>query len=123
MGLPALENIDGSSNLELMAGKAHEASEFLKALAHEARLMILCILCRGEKTVGDLELILAQRQSTVSQQLARLRLDGLVTTRRDGKNVYYRLANDDIRVVLGALYSVFCDSPDFPGNESAESAE
>ncbi|WP_298428580.1 metalloregulator ArsR/SmtB family transcription factor [Rhodoblastus sp.] len=102
-----------------MAARALEASEFLKALAHEARLLILCILSQGEKSVGDLEMMLAQRQSTVSQQLARLRLDGLVTTRRDGKNIYYRLANEDIRVILGALYVVFCDDPDYPDGERA----
>jgi ArsR family transcriptional regulator len=68
-----------------MAPRAREASEFLKALAHESRLMILCDLLHGEKSVGELEALLARRQSTVSQQLARLRLEGLVSARRDGK--------------------------------------
>jgi ArsR family transcriptional regulator, virulence genes transcriptional regulator len=111
MVLHALKDRDISEDLETMAQKAQEASEFLKALAHEARLVILCTLAEGEKTVGDLEAILAQRQSTVSQQLARLRLDGLVTTRRDGKNVYYRLANADIHVILDAIHDVFCNRP------------
>lgn len=109
MVLHAVKEIEISDELETMAHKAREASEFLKALAHEARLVILCILSEGEKTVGELESLLDQRQSTVSQQLARLRLDGLVTTRRDGKNVYYRLANGDTRTVLDAIHSVFCD--------------
>lgn len=111
MALPKLKQIDASDDLERMARNAQGASEFLKALAHESRLLILCILSEGEMSVGDLEMLLSQRQSTVSQQLARLRLDGLVTTRREGKNVYYRLANEDVRTILGALYSVFCQKP------------
>ena len=64
--------------VDQMADNAREASEFLKALAHESRLMILCNLLDGEKSVGELEDFLSLRQSTVSQQLARLRLEGLV---------------------------------------------
>ncbi len=108
MVLHAVKEIEISDQLESMAHKAREASEFLKALAHESRLVILCILSEGEKTVGELEALLDQRQSTVSQQLARLRLDGLVTTRRDGKNVYYRLASGGTRAILDAIHSVFC---------------
>lgn len=111
MALPKMKHIDASDDLEKMARNAQDAAEFLKALAHESRLLMLCILSEGEKTVGELEQILSQRQSTVSQQLARLRLDGLVSTRRDGKNVYYQLANDDVRTILTALYSVFCHKP------------
>lgn len=73
--------------------------------------MILCILAEGERSVGDLETLLAQRQSTVSQHLARLRLDGMVATRRDGQTIYYSLANEDVRVVLQAVYEVFCKKP------------
>jgi DNA-binding transcriptional ArsR family regulator len=91
-----------------MAEKAKEASDFLKALAHEGRLMILCILCDGEKSVTQIERSLALRQPTVSQQLARLRMDGLVRTRRDGKAIYYRLANQDVRTVIGAVHEAFC---------------
>ena len=91
-----------------MASSAKRASEFLKALAHESRLMILCILAEGEKSVSELEDILNLRQPTVSQQLARLRADGLVSTRRDGKIIYYSLASDEARTVIGAIYDVFC---------------
>ena len=91
-----------------MATAAKRATDFLKALAHESRLMILCILAEGEKSVGELEDILNLRQPTVSQQLARLRADGLVSTRRDGKAIYYRLASEDARSVIGAVYEVFC---------------
>jgi DNA-binding transcriptional ArsR family regulator len=91
-----------------MAPRAREASEFLKALAHESRLMILCDLLHGEKSVGELEALLARRQSTVSQQLARLRLEGLVSARRDGKTIYYSIASDKARSIISALYESFC---------------
>ena len=91
-----------------MANSAKRATDFLKALAHESRLVILCILAEGEKSVGELEEILNLRQPTVSQQLARLRADGLVSTRRDGKAIYYSLASEEARTVIGAIYDVFC---------------
>ncbi len=94
--------------ISMMAESAREASDFLKALAHESRLHILCQLVNGEKHVGELEEALEIRQSTVSQQLARLRLEGLVTFRRDGKQVYYSLANDDVRKVINVLVDIFC---------------
>jgi DNA-binding transcriptional ArsR family regulator len=98
------------SNVDVgrMARRAREASEFLKALAHESRLMILCDLLHGEKSVGELEALLARRQSTVSQQLARLRLEGLVSARRDGKTIYYSIASDKARSIISALYDSFC---------------
>jgi DNA-binding transcriptional ArsR family regulator len=91
-----------------MAPRAREASDLLKALAHESRLLILCDLLHGEKSVGELETLLARRQSTVSQQLARLRLEGLVSARRDGKTIYYSLASGKARSIIGALYDSFC---------------
>src|ERR1700751_2427775 len=87
-----------------MIKRANEASEFLKALAHESRLMILCLLCEGEKTVTDLEELLSLQQASVSQHLARLRLDGLVQTKRIGKAILYSLANDDVRILLSTLH-------------------
>ena len=95
------------ADLDAMVGKAREASEFLKALAQELRLLILCALAGGEKSVGELEAFLSQRQSTVSQQLARLRLENLVAARRDGR-LYYRLANDKVRTMLAAVHQTFC---------------
>jgi DNA-binding transcriptional ArsR family regulator len=94
-----------------MSEHAREASELLKALAHEARLLILCDLLRGEKSVGDLEALLSRRQASVSQQLARLRLEGLISARRDGRTIYYSIASDKARPVIAALYASFC-SPD-----------
>ena len=108
MNLQQLDRNNRSGELERMVGNARRASDFLKALAHESRLMILCILAEGEKSVSELEDILSLRQPTVSQQLARLRADGLVSTRRDGKAIYYNLTSDEARVVIGAIYDVFC---------------
>jgi DNA-binding transcriptional ArsR family regulator len=105
---PVELDAEPSDELENMAEKAKKASDFLKALAHENRLLILCMLAEGEKSVTEIERTLEVRQPTVSQQLARLRMDGLVSTRRDGKVIYYRLASEDARVILGAIYDVFC---------------
>ena len=105
-----------TDDLDLMVENARAASEFLKALSHESRLLLLCILSEGERSVGELESILGERQSTVSQQLARLRLEGLVETRRDGKTIYYSLASKKVRIVLEALYSAFCN-PSFAGRK------
>jgi DNA-binding transcriptional ArsR family regulator len=97
-----------SPQLEQVMQNARRASDFLKALAHETRLLLLCLLAEKERSVTELENILCLRQPTVSQQLARLRLDGLVTTRRDGKTVYYRVNDDDIRRVISVVYDIFC---------------
>jgi DNA-binding transcriptional ArsR family regulator len=99
---------DPSDELAALAGKARKATDFLKALAHENRLLILCNLAEGEKSVSALEEILSLRQPTVSQQLARLRAEGLVSARRDGKTIYYSLASDEARKIIGAIYDVFC---------------
>jgi len=111
MNLQQLDRTERSRELERMVGNAKRASDFLKALAHENRLMILCILAEGEKSVSELEDFLALRQPTVSQQLARLRADGLVSTRRDGKTIYYNLASEEARTIIGAIYDVFCRPP------------
>ena len=91
-----------------MAENAKDASEFLKALAHETRLMILCCLVQGEKSVSELEAILDIRQPAVSQQLARLRADRLVSPRRDGKTIFYSISRPETREIIDVLYSVFC---------------
>lgn len=91
-----------------MADKATEASNFLKAISHEGRLMILCHLVTGEKSVTELEQLLSVRQAAVSQQLSRLRLEGLVTPRRDGKAIYYSLTDDKPKRILETVYDIFC---------------
>ncbi len=98
----------GSVDIESMGGHAAEASSFLKALGHEGRLMILCHLAGGEKSVTELERLLHSRQASVSQQLARLRLEGLVSYRREGKTIYYSLASGKARQTIELLYHMFC---------------
>lgn len=91
-----------------MAKSATAACELLRGIAHEARLVILCMLSEGEKSVSELEAFLELRQPTVSQQLARLRADRLVVTRREGKTIYYALASEEARQVIGVLYELYC---------------
>lgn len=91
-----------------MAEAAARTSAFLKTLANKHRLMILCQLVEGEKSVGELESLLGLRQPTLSQQLARLRAEGVVTTRRQAKMIYYALASDETKQVLELLYALFC---------------
>lgn len=99
-------------DLDRMMTSARTASSFLKAIAHESRLLVLCYLGEGERSVSELEQFLQLRQPTVSQQLARLRLDGLVKTRRDGKTIYYSLADESTRRFISVLYDRFCCGAD-----------
>lgn len=85
-----------------------KAADFLKALANPNRLLILCLLRDGEFSVSELEDRLDLRQPTLSQQLARLREDDLVTTRRDGKQIYYSLASEEVRRTIALLDDMFC---------------
>jgi DNA-binding transcriptional ArsR family regulator len=117
----ALENelrhgAEFSPELDQLMRKARKASDFLKALSHENRLLLLCLLAERERTVTELENLLSLRQPMVSQQLARLRLDQLVTTRREGKAIYYSLASEDVRRVIAVIYDIFCDPPDIPAD-------
>lgn len=88
--------------------QARKASELLKALSHETRLLILCLLAEGERSVSDLERMLALPQAAVSQQLARLRSDKLVTTRRDGRMIYYSIADAEVSSIISTLHELFC---------------
>lgn len=91
-----------------LVANARDASEFLKALAHETRLLILCQLVDGRKSVGELERELELRQPLISQQLARLRADDMVEAQREGKNIYYSIARPEAVEVIGALHKAFC---------------
>jgi ArsR family transcriptional regulator len=93
--------------LEQSKGSA-AALALLKSLANIDRLTILCSLIEGEKSVGELELKLNIRQPSLSQQLGRLRTDGLVNTRRDSKVIYYSIASSDAEEVIGVLYKLYC---------------
>ncbi|MCF8484877.1 MAG: metalloregulator ArsR/SmtB family transcription factor [Rhodobacteraceae bacterium] len=93
-----------------MVVQAAAAANFLKALSHDGRLMILCHLSAGEKSVTELEHLLATRQAAVSQQLARLRLEGLVSCRRDGKTIYYSIQDPKVSRTIALVYEMFCKS-------------
>ncbi len=108
MGLPVFDKNMCAEDLDKMASNAMTASNFLKAISHEGRLMILCHLASGEKSVTELEELLSARQAAVSQQLSRLRLEGLVIPRRDGKTIYYRLADDRPKKIMEVVYELFC---------------
>jgi DNA-binding transcriptional ArsR family regulator len=111
MALAQLEDeakVDGKKDIEALMENARKASELLKALSHEARLVILCILSEGEKSVSELEEILSLPQAAVSQQLARLRFDRLVTTRREGRMIYYSIVDDEVATLVGTMYQLFC---------------
>lgn len=108
MGLPVFDKNMCAEDLDKMADNAVRASNFLKAISHEGRLMILCHLASGEKSVTELEELLSARQAAVSQQLSRLRLEGLVVPRRDGKTIFYRLADDRPRQIMEVVYDLFC---------------
>lgn len=108
MGLPIIDNSIATEDMDRMAENATDASNFLKAISHEGRLMILCHLATGEKSVTELENLLSARQAAVSQQLSRLRLEGLVTPRREGKTIYYRLTDERPRQILDLVYDMFC---------------
>lgn len=111
MGLPVISEDMTDAEMDLMVDNACRASNFLKAISHEGRLMILCHLVTGEKSVTELETLLSARQAAVSQQLARLRLEGLVTPRREGKTIYYSLTDHRPRKMLETIYDLFCADP------------
>jgi len=108
MALPVFEDGLDESELDEMMENARKATNFMKALSHEGRLLILCHLASGEKSVTELEDFLSARQAAVSQQLARLRLEGLVNYRRDGKTIYYRLGDERAKRMIEMVYDMFC---------------
>ena len=95
--------------LERMQESANEACRLLKTLGNTDRLLLLCQISQGEKCVGDLEGATGIKQPTLSQQLTVLRNEGLVKTRRDGKQIHYSLSSDIALDVLGVLYKNYCN--------------
>jgi DNA-binding transcriptional ArsR family regulator len=103
--------VDASELLDFnrdMLSNARRAADVLKALGHESRLLILCLLAERERSVAELEELLTMRQPAVSQQLARLRADRLVVARRDGKAIYYSIATPEIYKIISTLYDLYC---------------
>jgi DNA-binding transcriptional ArsR family regulator len=95
-------------NAREMRRAADDVSELLKTLANPNRLIALCELCEGERSVGELAERVGVRDQAMSQQLSILRAKGLVKTRREGQTIHYSLARDDVRRVIGALYDEYC---------------
>ena len=108
MALPKLKPDASPEEVEQLFEQARKASELLKALSHETRLLILCLLTEGEKSVSELEETMSMPQAAVSQQLARLRFDRLVTTRREGRTIYYSIASSEVSNIINQLYDLFC---------------
>lgn len=95
------------SAAEFQLAEARGAADFLKALGHEGRLLMLCHLCERDLTVTELEQLIMSRQAAVSQQLARLRHEKLVTTRRDGNQIIYSLSDDRVRAMIRTIQALF----------------
>lgn len=111
----------GSLDTDRMVQAADRASELLKSLGNRNRLLILCQLVAGERSVGDLAGLLGLRDSTVSQHLALLRRDGLVAARREGQTMWYSIASTPARQVLDVLYRHYCQ-PSPPQHEQTAAA-
>lgn len=95
-------------NVDLMRASAREVSTVLSALANENRLLLLCQISQGEKSVSELEALLDLHQPTLSQQLGVLRTEGLVSTRRESKRIYYSVSDQKLLTLLNTLYSLYC---------------
>ena len=93
---------------ELMREHAMDAAGLMKALGNESRLMVLCLLAEGERSVSELNEIIPLSQSALSQQLARLRQQGLVMTRRESQTIYYSLAEGPADKVIHLLHDIYC---------------
>lgn len=120
MNLPILKKGGDPVEFDELVAQARKASDLLKALSHEVRLLILCLLSEGEKSVSELEGILTMPQAAVSQQLARLRLEGLVSSRREGRMIYYSLVGDEVSGIITALYDLFCKEVRQPDGDTEE---
>jgi len=106
--LPKLSPNASKSEIDALTEQARAASQLLRSLSHESRLLILCLLSEREMSVSEIEEIMHLPQATVSQQLARLRLDGLVEFRREGRMIYYRIVDQDVAKIVESLYDIFC---------------
>ena len=103
-----MNEVQAELDMQLMRSAAGEAAAVLRTLGNPDRLLLLCQLSQGERSVGELEELLDLRQPSLSQQLAVLRSEGLVQTRRDGKRMFYSIAEPKLLVLLGTLYQLYC---------------
>jgi len=95
-------------DIQQLRANAGAAGQLLKALGNPDRLLLLCQLSQGERNVSELETLLGIQQPTLSQQLAVLRREGLVETRREGKQIYYSISSPAALAVINTLYQLFC---------------
>ena len=98
-------------DLPAMRTAANQACSLMRVMSNPDRLMLLCQLAQGERRVGELEELLDIQQPTLSQQLAVLRDEALVETRREGKQIFYRITSEPVLAVLAVLYQQYCASP------------
>lgn len=98
-------------DIQQMRQAAAEAAGTLRSLSHPDRLMLLCQLSKGERSVGELEELLGIQQPNLSQQLGVLRSEGLVETRREGKRIFYSVKDAKVLLLLGTLYQLYCPQP------------
>jgi DNA-binding transcriptional ArsR family regulator len=103
--------------------KAETAAEFMKLMASAPRLLLMCHVMDEERSVGELAEKTGMRMPTVSQQLALLRAQGLVSTRREGTTIYYRLASEPVKDVMAMLYKHFCADSELPVAHHLETLE
>ncbi len=111
--MPKIQKTDTKEDLvrqriEMMREHAPDAAGLMKALGNESRLMILCTLAEGERSVGELNAMIPLSQSALSQQLARLRTQGIVTTRRESQTIFYSLAPGPANRVIHLLHDIYC---------------
>lgn len=106
----ATDSLPGLTRAQVarLRGSAVRVTDLLKAMANPSRLMILCQLAEGEKSVGEMESIIGLSQSGLSQHLAVLRRKRIVATRREAQSIYYSLASKEVEEIMAALYRVFC---------------
>lgn len=97
--------------ISLLSAKAEAVAATLDAMANPRRLLVMCTLLKGERSVGDLAAIVGLAPAALSQHLGKMRALRLVTTRREGQTIYYSLASPEVRAVLETLYRVYC-TPD-----------
>jgi len=106
--LPKLNPNASAEEVDALVEQARKASQLLRSLSHETRLLILCLLTEREMSVSEIEETVKLPQATVSQQLARLRQDNLVVSRREGRMIYYKIADKDVSTIIESLYDLFC---------------
>jgi len=114
---------DLASDLDDLRDNARRASVLLKAMSNERRLLVLCYLASGERSVGELEKLVGLSQSALSQHLARLRRDQLVSTRRAAQTIYYSLAGNEPEAVIGTLHALYCGGKVKPMKRKAVAAQ